>query len=146
VDSCYGCLFNYGLIDDGPPYNDNGHECADLPATGANFTNGSSASVPFTSTCLATLQCVMTTHCSNTNGGVTNCFCGSGGGGPTACASAGAAANGACKTAEATGLSHAATDTSDIIGRDFIDINDPSGMANEIIAAASNLGCPQCLE
>jgi len=143
---CYTCLLGAGCLDDNE-FGDTGHECgigpggttSDLPAT---FTNGSGTSVPPTSTCLATAQCVINQGCGTAaNGGLTNCYCGSEGGGPSACSTA-TAVNGACETQELAGFSH--SDNSDIVNKDFTNTLEPSGMANEIFSCGKTT-CSQCL-
>ncbi|HXX70447.1 MAG TPA: choice-of-anchor D domain-containing protein [Polyangiaceae bacterium] len=144
--ACYACLLSAGCLDD-QLFGDTGHECGVDPQTGtsdlsATFTNGSGTSVNSTTTCLATAQCVISTGCGTAaNGGLTNCYCGSEGGGPSACATA-TAVNGNCKTQELAGFLH--TDNSDIINKDFTNTLEPSGMANEIFSCGKDT-CPQCL-
>ena len=144
---CYSCLVNAGCLDDNE-FGDVGHECgvgpggttSDLPAT---FVNGSGVSVDSTSTCLATIQCILSTACGTTaNGGLTNCYCGTEGGGPTACSTA-TSVNGACEAQELAGFSH--TDNSDIVNKDFTNTLEPSGMANEIFSCGKET-CVQCFQ
>jgi hypothetical protein len=144
-NGCYSCLFNEGCIDD-TVFGDTGNECGDLSG---NFTNGAGTSVDAVSTCLATLECLLSSSCGTTNGGLTNCYCGSGGGTPSVCASpsAGPSLNGVCLSEEAAGFKNMQSDTADIIGKDFTDIKEPSGMANQVIACGQVGGrCPQCLQ
>jgi hypothetical protein len=140
---CYTCLFNNGCIDD-TVFGDTGKECGDLSGS---FTNAASSSVNAASTCLATLSCVLTTGCGLTNGGLTNCLCGAGGGGPSACAAQTSESpfNGACDTQEETGL--ASNVPSTVIGKEYTDTTEPSGMANQVIACGLvGNHCPQCLQ
>ncbi|HXX38511.1 MAG TPA: hypothetical protein VEP50_10265, partial [bacterium] len=145
---CYSCLLASGCLDD-ETFGDTGHECGIDPATGtsdlaASFTNGSGTLVDATSTCLATLECLLTTGCANAeSGGLTNCFCGSEGSTPSACAAA-SAVNGPCDAQEAAGFSHPITDPSDILSDDFTNTLEPSGMANQILECGKFV-CPQCL-
>lgn len=143
---CYTCLLAAGCLDDNE-FGDTGHECgdgpgattSDLPAT---FVNGSGTTVNSTSTCIATAQCVISQGCGTAaNGGLTNCYCGSEGGGPSACATA-TSVNGACETSELAGFSH--SDNSDIINKDFTNTLEPSGMANQIFSCGKT-ACAQCL-
>jgi hypothetical protein len=141
---CYSCLETNGCVDD--TVGDTNHECGDLSG---NFTNGSGTMVPATSTCIATLQCVVNTGCGLTNGGLTNCYCGAGGGTPTNCATAagGAAVNGACLSQEVTGFAHVQSNSSAILGSDFTNATEPSGRANQIISCGQvGNKCPQCLQ
>jgi len=143
---CYTCLLAAGCLDDNE-FGDTGHECgdgpgattSDLPAT---FVNGSGTTVNSTPTCLATAQCVINQGCGTAaNGGLTNCYCGSLGGGPSACSTA-TSVNGACETQELAGFSH--SDNSDIVNKDFTNTLEPSGMANEIFSCGKT-ACTQCL-
>lgn len=145
MTSCYACLYNNGCIDD-TVNGDTGYECGDLSGT---FTNGSGSSVDAVSTCLTTLQCTLTKGCGQTNGGLTNCYCGAGGGTPSACASpsAGPNTNGACKTEDVAGFKDPADDSADIVGKDFTSATQPSGVANQMFACGQVGGhCPQCLQ
>ncbi len=145
MTGCYVCLYNNGCIDD-TVNGDTGNECGDLSGT---FTNGSGSSVDAVSTCLATLQCTLTSECGQTNGGLTNCYCGAGGGTPSACASpsAGPNTNGACKTEDVAGFKDPADDSADIVGKDFTSATQPSGVANQMLACGQvGEHCPQCLQ
>ena len=138
---CYSCLVTADCIDD-TVSGDTLHECEDLPG---NFTgDGGGAGQSDTSLCVETLSCVLTSGCANTTNGQSFCYCGSGGGGPSACASAGAATNGACKSQETNGLFPTANDSTDVL-KDFTDTTEPSGMANQIIKCAVSNKCTQCL-
>jgi hypothetical protein len=151
---CYGCLLNVGCIDD-DQFSDTGKECTDTAVLPANFKNGAGTTVNSLNTCLDALTCIVggtfesqtfPGGCGATNGGVTNCFCGPGGGGPGACPSAGAATNGVCKTQEVAGFKDVSTDSTDILGKDFTDQTEPTGMANQIISCGLSVGnCTQCL-
>jgi hypothetical protein len=158
--SCYACLLSNGCIDD--DIGDMGHECGDLSG---NFMNATS-SVPAVQTCLDTLSCIFNSTastpgdmlsqfqvgglpnpsqgCASTANGLTYCFCGPSGGSQSACASSGVTVNGACAAQEVAGVTHAVTDTTDIIGKDFNDTLEPSGMANQIILCGNISSCTQC--
>jgi hypothetical protein len=164
--ACYACLETNGCLDD--TVGDTGHECGDLSG---NFTNG--ATTPVTglasTTCINTLTCVLDSTsttagdmvsqfqvgglpatpagCQSTSDGLTYCFCGPSGGSASACAAAGVTANGACFSQMALGFSHnAVTDTTDIIGKDFNNTTEPSGMANQILLCGATAShCPMCL-
>ena len=139
--SCYSCAYNAGCIDD-TQFPDTGHECGDLPS--GNFTAGNGNVASFTSDCIALLSCITTSGCAQTNGGVDNCYCGAGGGSPSACPSNGAATNGACKTQEVNGFTFMPSDSTNIL-KNFSDKAEPSGVANQIIVCANSNGCTQCL-
>lgn len=147
AQGCYACLVNAGCLDDNE-FGDMGHECGDAPGATtsdlpATFTNGSGVSVDSTSTCLATIDCIVSTGCGTAaNGGLTNCYCGTEGGGPSACATA-TAVNGECETQEVAGFSH--TDPNDIVNKDYTDTLEPSGMANQIFSCGKEM-CLQCLQ
>jgi hypothetical protein len=84
--------------------------------------------------------------CGSTSDGLTYCFCGPSGGSQSACSASGVTANGACEATMVTGFSHAASDTTDIIGKDFNNTTEPSGMANQILLCGNTGGhCPMCL-
>lgn len=146
---CYACMLSEGCLDD-QLFGDTGHECGVDPQTGtsdlpATFKNGSGTTVNSTSTCLATVQCVISTGCgTESSGGLTNCFCGPEGGGPSTCETA-TAVNGPCDTQEVAGFSHAINDPTDIISKDFINTLEPSGMANQIFSCGKE-ACPECLQ
>jgi len=130
--SCYACAALSGCLDDSE-FDDSGHECEDL-------AGASSASE-----CEATLACVLSSACGFASGVVSTCYCGTA---PVSgsCAAAGSsnAANGACKTAEATGLGFAATDGLDIL-KNFTSTTLPSGVANNILQCAASNDCNTCL-
>jgi hypothetical protein len=140
--SCYACLLGGSCLDS-PTHHVSGVECGDL--TG-NFTNGGGTSVPAAATCLATLGCVtgVGAPCALNSNGLSFCYCGTGGGAPTVCASHGTAANGACFATEAAGFAFTSTDANDIL-LNFTDTTEPSGQANNIAACALSNGCNQCL-
>jgi hypothetical protein len=143
LDGCYACLLGGSCVD-APKQHVTGLSCEDL--TGS-FTNGAGASVPAAATCLATLACLTGTGvpCGVNSNGLSFCYCGTGGGAPTVCASHGTAANGACLAPEATGFSFVSTDGTDIIVH-FNDATEPSGQANNIASCALSNQCYQCLQ
>ena len=143
---CYESLWNAGIIDD-TVFGDTGKECGDHAG---NFTgaDGGAATDTFANLCVATLTCEILgagAGCALTNGGVDNCYCGSGGGSPSLCSSAGSATNGLCKTAETNGLKFDPNDSLDIL-KNFTDTSEPSGVANNIIAGAAGNSFTQCLQ
>jgi hypothetical protein len=138
--SCYNCLLQAGCIDD-TIFPDSGHECGDL--TGS-FTAGDGNTGTASSLCLATVQCVIGSACAETNGGLDNCYCGAGGGSPSACPGNGAATNGVCKTQETNGFLAAPTDATNTL-KNFTDTTEPSGLANQIFICAQASSCTQCL-
>jgi hypothetical protein len=130
--SCYQCAALSGCLDDSE-FNDQGHECEDISASG-----GAAA-------CEATLACILQSSCGST-GTLSACFCGTAPVSGT-CASVGAnnGANGACKSAEASGLGFAPTDGLDIL-KNFTSTTLPAGVANNIFQCASSNGCTACLQ
>ncbi|HEY2509783.1 MAG TPA: hypothetical protein VGI39_02975 [Polyangiaceae bacterium] len=127
---CYSCLLNAGCIDD-TQFSDTGHECDDLAGS---FGGASSSSL-----CLSTLGCVLGSSCASSD--ISVCYCGAGNAG-TACQTA-ASPNGACFTAEVTGLG--VSDNASVL-KDLTDTTRPSGMANQIFACAESYGCAACLQ
>lgn len=143
---CYTCLVGADIIDD-TVSSDTGHECGDI--AGSFTGDGGGAGANNAGLCLKTLNCILDTGCGAVIGdsGTTtlnldNCYCGAGGGSPSACASAGSATNGACKTDETNGLYPNPNDSTDIL-KDYTDTTEPSGVANQIFHAAVS-ACPQC--
>jgi len=139
--ACYACLVGAKCLDSSRVSN---QECGDL--TG-NFTNGEGASVNAASTCVAALTCTTSSPCVNNANGISFCYCGTGGGAPTACATAagGTAANGACFASEVAGFKFASTDSSDII-LNYTDSTEPSGLANTLLSCAQGNNCTACLQ
>ena len=90
------------------------------------------------------MQQATTADCASTNGGVSNCYCGPGGGSPSVCPSNGAATNGICKTAETNGFLATANDAVTILNN-YNNLSQPSGQANQIFVAANGT-CNQCLQ
>jgi hypothetical protein len=73
--TCYSCTYNAFCLDG--IGGQTGYECQDLAG---NFTNGAGASVNAESTCLATLDCVLSPTqgqgCVNSANGIDQCYCG----------------------------------------------------------------------
>jgi hypothetical protein len=138
---CYQCIVGADCLDSTRVHV---QECGDLAG---NFTNGSGASVNAADTCVDALECMTTAagaHCENNDNGISYCYCGPGGGAPTACAANGSAANGPCFTQEVAGFMFVGTDSSDIL-TNYTDTSEPSGQANTIIDCAQGNLCMQCL-
>jgi hypothetical protein len=150
--SCYACLLSGSCLDN-VPHHVTGRECGDLPSDAGLFTSGAApdggpgVTGTDSALCLANLTCVTGTQgagCALNTAGITNCYCGSGGGSPTNCETNGASANGACFSAEVDGFRYAATDGTDIVSN-FTDTTEPSGMANQIYTCAIANSCTSCL-
>ncbi len=151
ANGCYNCLWNAGGIDDAV-FGDTGHECQD---TSGSFTSTSGNTDTFSDDCVQLLTCITVGEpsasppiaggCAQTNGGVDNCYCGSGGGSPSNCPNNGATTNGLCKTFETNGFHFAPSDSTDIL-KNFSDKAEPSGIANQIIVSANANSCTQCLK
>jgi hypothetical protein len=140
-DSCYACLVNGGALDD-TETPDVGLECEDL--TGS-FTAGDGFTGSAVDICLATLGCVLEQDCAlGAAGGVSNCYCGPGGGTPSVCLSHGSATNGACKTQEADGFLGQPNDAVTILDN-YNNLSQPSGKANQFFVFANGT-CDQCLQ
>jgi hypothetical protein len=150
TDTCYDCLFAKGCIDD-TVLGDTKHECEDLNGgnSSATFTAGNGHAASYASDCLATLSCILSTGCATTNGGIDNCYCGSGGGSPTACGTSTSGQNGACFTQETNGLTASPNSGSGVLAS-FTNMSMPSGVANQIIVCSQGTAppgaCPQCLQ
>lgn len=139
---CYSCMVNADCSNDDVS-GDSDHECGDL--TGNFAGDGGGAGQSDTSLCLATLTCLVTTGCASATDNEDACYCGAGGGSPSACASAGAATNGACKTQITNGLYPSPNDSTDVL-KDFTDTTEPSGMADQLLHCAIVSKCTQCLQ
>jgi hypothetical protein len=140
---CYACLVADECLDSNRVHN---QECGDLDAA---FTNGSNQMLNGPDTCVATLQCMtnMNTNqnCVNNTDGLSYCYCGPGGEAPgCTTAAGGAAANGACLSAQVAGFPYAQDDSADIVNN-FTALTVPSGLANSILGCASLNGCTACL-
>jgi hypothetical protein len=149
--SCYDCLLGLLCIDS-PSHHSSGLECQDFTAMGP-FTAGNGFMGPRTDICVDTLKCslgAMGNHCEKDVNGVVNCYCGTDGtsGSVTGlfCGAHGSAVNGACLVPQANGFTFAQTDSSDIT-LNYTDTsgNNPSGIANALVACASSNNCAQCL-
>jgi hypothetical protein len=155
--SCYWCADYNSCIND-PMRHQAGFDCEDLSPP-ANFTNGSGASVPTVSTCVATLACAVNSTtgmaCALNSQGIDYCYCGSGGGGSSsACTSHGPNVNGPCLAQEVAGFPYAQSDSSHIVGNYTNGMMGPSGQANQILSCIamnsnplSTVFCPSsCLQ
>jgi hypothetical protein len=78
-------------------------------------------------------------------GGLDYCYCGPGGGLPSACSASTSGQNGICLTAQTNGFTYAPTDGHSITGN-FGLTSQPSGMANSIFGCALTNSCTQCLQ
>jgi hypothetical protein len=134
TSGCYSCMLNAGCLDDNT-FSDSGNECGDL--------TGAPASTADPTLCIATLSCVLSTSCAETDS-VSICYCGSNFAG-SACAAAGSAVDGACVTQEVAGLGFPVADNTDIL-KNFDDKTRASGMANEIFQCAVSNACQSCLQ
>jgi hypothetical protein len=155
---CYACLQAAFCLDDSVT---SGAECDDVAG---NFTNGSSASVPFTGTCLATLECVIGSTAAVNGGtgpnsegaecalpgtsttgdhgdGQSFCYCGTNGGASSACGGV-TNQNGSCLSQEVAGFN---TTTASTILNNFTNTAEPSGLANNLVACALANSCTMCL-
>jgi hypothetical protein len=139
-DSCYACLVANDCLDVGTHFTN--RECEDF---GAGTFMNATATVPAATTCDAVVTCITTSSCAASDSSF--CYCGTGGGPSSQCATTagGAAANGPCINQEVAGLPDAKTDTSDNVGTFFGTKADPSGRANDIFACATTNVCTQCL-
>ena len=160
TDTCYNCLFAKGCLDD-TVLGDHGHECADLNGgnSTANFTAGNGSVGTYANDCTATISCIIadnavepdggTAGCATFNGGIDNCYCGPGGGSPSACGTSTSGQNGSCFTQETNGLSAMPNSGSGVLGQ-FTNTSFPSGMANQIFVCATggsaSTQCTQCLQ
>jgi hypothetical protein len=141
ASGCYTCLYNSGCLDD-TTFGDTGHECGDLPS--GDFASGDGTTDMYSTLCLATLQCILGSGCALTNGGPTNCYCGSGGGSQGQCPKNGPATDGVCKGPETDGFKFTPNDSTDIL-KNYSDNAEPSGVANQILVCANANSCFQCL-
>jgi hypothetical protein len=155
--SCYQCLSAAFCLDGSVT---SGAECDDVAG---NFTNGSAASVPFTGTCLSTLECVIGSAAGTGSNGLGSecsfpvsadagaigdhgfgesfCYCGTNGGASSTCGGV-TNQNGACLNQELAGFN---TTTASTILNNFTNTAEPSGMAMNLVACALANNCTMCL-
>jgi hypothetical protein len=123
-EPCYECLMHSGCLDDGPPYNDKGHECgADAGAA----------------QCTQALSCMLKTGCARA--AVAACYCGDAG--VMACHTNPAPAGGPCAQAIAAGLSFDKSDGVNVTTH-LTDTSRASGVASQILQCAHSNSCTSC--
>lgn len=130
---CYSCLVNASCLNS-VAFGDKNHECEDLKG---NATGGAKAGTANSALCLATIDCILASHCASSD--VASCYCGPLAG--STCAMAATPGQGACAQAEVEGSNHLITDPASSVSPALGDLGLPAGKADAIFACAKLNNC-----